>query len=63
MNATFASQHTATTISIACPWCDEPLALDDAFATTVVRCRSCATTIDLEPVGPTSARPSIDIAA
>jgi hypothetical protein len=63
MNATFATPQTATTISMACAWCDEPLALDDAFAATVLRCGSCATAIDIEPVGATSSSASLEVAA
>ena len=63
MNTIFASPQTATTISMACPWCNEPLALDDAFRATAVRCGSCATAIDLEPIGATSPAASMEIAA
>ena len=63
MNAIFAAPKTPTTISLACPWCDEPLALDDAFAATTMRCESCAITVDLEPVGAIAARPAVEIAA
>ena len=63
MNAIFATPHTPTTIAIDCPWCAEPVALDDAFAATAVRCGSCATTVDVEPVGALVSQPSVEIAA
>jgi hypothetical protein len=63
MNATYATPQTPTTISIDCPWCAEPVGLDDAFATNAVRCGSCATTVDVEPVGALAARRSVEIAA
>ena len=47
MNAINAMPRTPTTISIACPWCDEPLAVEDAFAASAVRCDACATSIDI----------------
>jgi hypothetical protein len=63
MNATSATPLIPTTISIDCPWCAEPIALDDAFATTAVRCGSCATIVDLEPVGAPVTRSFAEIAA
>jgi hypothetical protein len=63
MNAIFAATRTPTTISLPCPWCDEPLALDDAFAATAVRCGSCAMTVDLEPVRAPSSSASMEVAA
>jgi len=63
MNTIFASPQTATTISMDCPWCDEPLAVDDAFATTSILCGSCATAIDVEPVLATPDSRPIEIAA
>jgi hypothetical protein len=62
MNATFAPPRTPATISLACPWCDEPLAVDDAFSAPAIRCGACATSVDLEPVG-RAAAPPIEIAA
>ena len=50
MNATSTTPRTPTTISMACPWCDEPLAVEDAFVTPSVRCDGCATAVDFEPV-------------
>ena len=52
MNAINAMPRTPTTISIACPWCDEPLAVEDAFAASAVRCGACATSIDLAGKAP-----------
>lgn len=63
MNAIFAAPETPTTIALACPWCAEPIALDDAFAATAARCDSCATTVDLEPVVVRPARAVVEIAA
>lgn len=63
MNAIFAAPKTPTTISLACPWCAELLAVDDGFAATTLRCDSCAITVDLEPVGANAARPAVEIAA
>jgi hypothetical protein len=63
MNATFATPRTPTTISMACPWCDEPLAVEDAFAAPAVRCAGCATSIDLEPAGVATSGPAVAIAA
>jgi hypothetical protein len=51
MNATATTPRTPTWISIDCPWCDGPLAIEDAFAAPSVRCDGCATSVDLEPVG------------
>ena len=63
MNATLATPRTPTTISTTCPWCDEPLAIDDAFGPAIVRCPACATSIDIEPIGVAGSFPSIDAAA
>lgn len=63
MNAIFAAPRTPTTISLACPWCAEPLALDDAFAATELRCDPCAITVDLQPVAAIAARPEVEVAA
>ena len=63
MNATFATPRTATTISIACPWCDAPLAVDDAFAVPAVRCGACATSIDIDPVDAVASYPAVAVAA
>ncbi len=63
MNAFFATPITPATISLACPWCDEPIAVDDAFVGTALRCGSCATSVDLEPVSAGSSARSMEIAA
>ena len=63
MNATYATPFTPTIISISCPWCDEPLAVEDAFAALAVRCAGCATSIDLEPVGVGTSAPAVAVAA
>lgn len=57
MNATATTPRTPMTITIACPWCDGPLAVEDAFVAPSVRCDGCATSVDLEPVIVASARP------
>ena len=62
MNATFAPPRTLATISLACPWCDEPLAVDDLFSAPGIRCAACATSVDLEPMARAVA-PAIEIAA
>lgn len=63
MNATFATPLAPTTIYISCPWCDEPLAVEDAFAATAVRCAGCATSVDLEPVGVATSASLVAVAA
>lgn len=63
MNAIVPTPRTPTTIVTTCPWCEEPLAIDDAFAAPAVRCAACATSIDLEPVRALPSVPSIDVAA
>ena len=63
MNAIFATPRTPTTISIPCPWCDEPLAVEDAFAAAAVRCTGCATSIDLEPVSVATPASAVAVAA
>jgi hypothetical protein len=62
MNALLSTPRSSTTIVATCPWCDEPLAIDDAFSASAVRCAACATSIDLEPTVIPSVR-SIDAAA
>lgn len=57
MNTTSATPHMPTTVSMACPWCAEPLAVEDAFITRSVRCDACATCVDFEPVAPAASRP------
>ncbi|HEX7472178.1 MAG TPA: hypothetical protein VF323_03780 [Candidatus Limnocylindrales bacterium] len=47
MNASHPTFGTPTTIAVACPWCDEPMAVDDAFFAPAIRCGACATSIDL----------------
>ena len=49
MNTSSATPRAATTITIACPWCDGTMAIDDALFATSARCDACATTVDLEP--------------
>jgi hypothetical protein len=63
MNTTYASTRTPTTISITCPWCEEPLAVEDAFAASTVRCAGCATSIDLAPVAIATSAPAVAVAA
>lgn len=63
MNAIFATPQTTTTISMTCPWCDEPMAVDDAFAATAVRCSSCATRIDIAPTATVASTSPMEIAA
>lgn len=63
MNAILATPRTPTTISATCPWCEEPLAIFDAFAAPAVRCAACATSIDLEPIRVVVSVRSIDAAA
>ena len=49
MNASTASPRTPTSISVACPWCDAPIAVEDAFHAEAIRCDACAIVVDLEP--------------
>ena len=48
MNTTSAPR-TSSSVSISCPWCDAPLAVDDAFTAPSVRCDACATSVDFAP--------------
>jgi hypothetical protein len=63
MNTTSAGSRTSSTISISCPWCDAPLAVEDAFAAPAVRCDACATSIDFAPFEATASSPVIAAAA
>ena len=53
-----------STLNLRCPSCDEPLALDAAFASGICRCTSCEAMIDVNasrddsaPSAPTSTKP------
>jgi hypothetical protein len=55
--------RTSSSVSISCPWCDAPLAVEDAFTAPSVRCDACATSVDFAPVEATAASPLIAAAA
>ncbi len=46
---TSSAPRTSSSVSISCPWCDAPLAVEDAFTAPSVRCDACATSVDFAP--------------
>lgn len=60
---TSSAPRTSSSVSISCPWCDEPLAVEDAFTAQAVRCDACATSVDFAPFDGTAASPLVAAAA
>jgi uncharacterized protein (DUF983 family) len=63
MNTTSAGPRTSSTISISCPWCDAPLAVEDAFTAPTARCDACATSVDFAPLEAAASVPLVAVAA
>lgn len=60
---TSSAPRTSSSVSMSCPWCDAPLAVEDAFTAPSVRCDGCATSVDFAPFDAAAAGPLIAAAA